>query len=126
MIDSRSDSRNRYKYELTEDDHIQILQFIKKIECKVAISCYPNSLYGDQLKYWRKIEYQSQTRGGPRTEILYMNYRQPTKLHDYRFLGDDYKERESIKKKLKSLKRKISKLPPQQFNAIKEYINQKS
>ena len=33
------------------------------------------------------------------TESLWMNYPPPQELHDYRFLGDDYRERERIKRK---------------------------
>lgn len=33
------------------------------------------------------------------TEWLWMNYPRPVKLHDYRYLGDDFRERERIKRK---------------------------
>jgi DNA adenine methylase len=32
-------------------------------------------------------------------EWLWMNYPQPFELHDYRFLGKDFRERERIKRK---------------------------
>ena len=38
------------------------------------------------------------TRGGHATEWLWMNYTEPAKLHDYRYLGDDYREREKIRR----------------------------
>lgn len=42
------------------------------------------------------------TRGAVwRTEYLWMNYSEPTALHDYRYLGNDYRERENIKRKQK-------------------------
>ncbi len=37
--------------------------------------------------------------GRPATEYLWMNYDAPDRLHDYRYLGDDFRERERIKRK---------------------------
>lgn len=64
------------------------------------------------LSSWRRIEFSSMTRQGPAIEHLYMNYPPPKKLHDYSYLGDDYRQRENIKNKQASLTRKISQLPP--------------
>ena len=40
------------------------------------------------------------TRGGRlATEWVWMNYPEPIALHDYRYLGEDFREREPIKRK---------------------------
>ena len=70
-------SDKTYNHELTHNQHRQLLEKAKTLPCMVAISCYDCELYRhhlDGLPNWRKIHFQSQTRGGTRTETLYMNY----------------------------------------------------
>ena len=52
----------------------------------------------------------AQTRGGPKEESLWMNFPEPTELHDYSFLGDDFRARERIKKKIKRWQEKLAKM----------------
>jgi len=116
------DSNHRYKFEWTNQDHTN---FLTGVSCakkaQIAISTYPNDLYDEQLKDWRKIKFQSMTRGGPRTEVLYMNYPAPKTLHDYRYIGEDYREREAIKKRIDSLNRKIGRLTDHELGLLKQY-----
>jgi hypothetical protein len=35
------------------------------------------------------------------TEWIWMNYSPPVQLHDYRYLGDNFREREKLKNKVK-------------------------
>ncbi|RIK35176.1 MAG: DNA methylase [Chloroflexi bacterium] len=63
------------------------------------ISGYPSDIYDDILTGWHKDAIQTTTRGGSRaTEVIWMHYDPPNHLHDYRWLGDNYRERERIKK----------------------------
>ena len=62
------------------------------------------------------------TRGGVRREFLYMNYDEPEELHDYSFLGDDFRERERISKKIQRHVNKLSKLPLLERKAIVKAI----
>jgi hypothetical protein len=39
------------------------------------------------------------TRGGPAVEHLWCNFPEPMALHDYSYLGADFRERERIKRK---------------------------
>lgn len=88
----------------------------------VAISSYPNEMYATELKNWRSITFQSTTRQGQATEVLYMNYDEPKRLHDYTYLGEDFRQRELIKKKYNSMKGKISRLSPLEKEMLLEYI----
>jgi len=66
----------------------------------VAISGYWCQMYADRLQVWRSISFPARTRGGGMaTEWLWMNYPEPMLLHDYRYLGCDFRERERIKRK---------------------------
>lgn len=90
---------NLYRYEMSDDDHARLLAAIKALPCKVIISGYLNPLYTRQLDGWNYISYEAMTRGGLRTESLWFNFEEPTELHDYRFLGDNFRQRERIKRK---------------------------
>lgn len=92
--------RAYYNCEMSDQDHMRLLAVIKECRCMVAISSYPNEMYEQALADWRSITFTARTRGGRSvTEKLWMNYPEPNQLHDYRYLGENYRERERIKKK---------------------------
>ena len=112
-LDSRK-SGTKYKYEITAYEHCLLLKLIctEFKHAKIAISTYPNPVYKSWLEEhrWRLIEFESTTRRGKAIEQLWMNYPEPTELHDYRYLGDDYRERERITRKLKRWEAKFDDL----------------
>lgn len=65
----------------------------------VMISGRRSTLYDDALKHFHRVDYQTETRRGPVTESLWMNFRPPVALHDYSHLGDNYRGRERTKRK---------------------------
>lgn len=88
-----------YNYEYTVAQHVELLDLLKALPCPVMISGYESDIYNDMLTGWHKDSTQTTTRGGSlATEIIWMNYPPPTALHDYRYLGQGYRERERIKK----------------------------
>ena len=100
LMSTRRQHRPIYRCELSDDDHRRLLKIIAALPCMVMISGYYSDLYAEALAGWRSISFQSRTRGGSMaTEWLWMNYPQPTALHDYRYLGCDFRERERIKRK---------------------------
>jgi DNA adenine methylase len=82
--DVRKETR-LYNYELTSDDHAELVDRILKLKGMVAISSYPNRIYAKLKRYgWREVRRQwcstmpqhSITKGlkcPPRTEVLYLN-----------------------------------------------------
>jgi len=66
---------NLYKYEMTDAEHIELLEALVNHPGKVMISGYDNELYNDILKEWRKVSKDTLAEGGlKRTEVLWMNY----------------------------------------------------
>lgn len=113
LLESRSDGRYRYKHEFYGLDHQRLLAAVRTLTCNVAISHYPTPLYDELLQEgWRYIDFQATTRRGVATERLYMNYPEPSELHDYSYLGANYKERERIKLKFDRWKKKYQQLAP--------------
>ena len=108
---SRRSTRNLYKYEMNDDDHVKLLSSIKSLACPVMISTRQNDLYDHELAQWRKLEISTADRGGPCTEQLYMNYELPQLLHQYDMLGKDCTDRQRINRKISRLELKMSTLP---------------
>jgi DNA adenine methylase len=78
----------------------------------VLISGYWSTLYANALKEWRSVSFQAMTRGGhPATEWLWYNYPEPIALHDYRYLGVDFRERERIRRKKQRWVRRLHAMP---------------
>jgi hypothetical protein len=63
------------------------------------ISGYRSELYDRTPATWRRIDYQTSTRGGARVESLWCNFPEPVELHDYRWAGKNFRERERLKRK---------------------------
>jgi hypothetical protein len=100
LMDTRSTQRELYAHEYTPEKHEKLLELIVILPCKQAISGYFSEMYMSMLATWNYITYPSMTRGGTMaTEYLWFNYPIPDQLHDYRYLGDDYRERERIRRK---------------------------
>lgn len=119
LLDTRRSKKSRYKCELTEKDHRRLLDVLNKLsDYNIAISCYDNPLYGLKLKGWNFIDYNSMTRTGLARERLYMNYPAPVVLHDFSFLGENFRERERISNKIKRHVARLKRLPELERNAI--------
>ncbi len=107
-----------YKYEYTIDNHIELLDVIKSLPCKVMISGYESELYKESLKDWHSHVFQAGCHHGMGTEWLWMNYPAPVELHDYRYLGDTFRQREKIKKKTKTWVKKFQSMPVLERQAL--------
>jgi DNA adenine methylase len=105
-LGSRKSDKLVYDYEMTDLQHIELLELIKSMPAMVAISTYKNDLYHQALKSWNCYTFQSMTRRGLATEYLYMNYEDPKYLHDYKFLGKDFTDRQRIKRLLERRSKK--------------------
>lgn len=116
-----------YDHEYNTDDHIRLLNTIKGLtpDCMIMISGYYHPMYEEILTGWNSKQYQASTRAGMVTEWMWYNYPDPLQLHDYRYLGNDFRDRERIKRKIKRWKRKIDSLPALERNAIMEELCQK-
>lgn len=88
-----------YGHEMSQADHVIMLRRIVDLDCMVMLSGYPSVLYDDMLTGWRRIDYRATTRRGMVDECLWANFPEPTALHDYSYLGDDFRARERIKRK---------------------------
>ena len=123
-------SNTRYKHELTNKQHEiilkQCLQIVKKYPLTdILITCYKNKLYDKILAGWYTTEYDTITRAGKkRKECLYYNFKKPTELHDYRYLGNNFYKRQKMRQKINRYVKKLSALPEIERNAIMFNLNE--
>lgn len=110
--------KDLYKFEMTDQQHEQFLRMVLTNKNYVMISHYNDDMYNEYLHSWNVHEFPAMTRRGLVTEKVYFNYDPPTLLQDYRYIGDDYREREEIKRKVKRHLGKLDRLPAKQRIAI--------
>lgn len=64
-----------YKYEMTDDEHVELLKILANHPGKVLISGYDNELYNEVLNGWNKVQKNTLAEGGrKRIETMWMNY----------------------------------------------------
>jgi DNA adenine methylase len=111
LRNTRKRIKSLYKYEYTIEQHIELLKVIKSLPCMVMICGYESSLYAEALNSWFTHSFQAKTQNGTAIEWVWMNYSYPEKLHDYNYLGDNFRERELIKNKTKRWVSRLGKMP---------------
>jgi DNA adenine methylase len=119
-----------YEHELSDDAHGQLLHSLLPAMSdrgvKWALSGYRCAAYDDaSSRYgWHRMDYPAMTRRGVVTESLWTNYDPATvhRLHDYRYLGRDFRERERIARKVRRWVGKLQLLPLREREAIMEAL----
>lgn len=103
-------SRRRYRYDYEEADHIEWLELLKAVPCRVMVSGYPSTLYDDRLARWRTVRWQVMNQSGVRTECVWFNFA-PDRVHWARYAGRNFTDRQRIKRKAASWGRRYAALP---------------
>lgn len=66
-----------YRHEMTDDDHLVLLDVLQAVEGMVVLSGYPHPLYEDALDGWTRIDKRARISGGRgtalRTECIWIN-----------------------------------------------------
>ena len=91
-------SKQRYRFDYEEADHIELLELLKAVSCQVMVSGYRSALYEEWLGGWRRVELQVMNHAGVRTECVWMNFA-PDRLHWARYAGKNFTDRQRIKRK---------------------------
>lgn len=112
----------RYRYEYTVDDHRRLLACLRTLPAAVMLSGYPSVLYHELLPDWRSITFQAMTRGGVRTEQLWMNFPEGLPF-SAAYAGKDYIDRQRIKRKVERWRKKYQALPPAERLAIMQALS---
>lgn len=77
----KSRTGKQYKYEMTDHDHIELLNLLLKHKGHAMISSYSNNLYNKMLCDWSKYSIETTAEHGlSRTECLWCNWPDETDL----------------------------------------------
>lgn len=120
--DTRTSSA-KYDYELTNEDHIELLEILCSLPCYVLLSGYRSDLYDEHLKDWWSIDFQCMSRGGVRTETVWCNFK-PGDIHYHTFAGTNFTDRQRIKRKAARWANNFKSLPPGEKQAVLSAILQ--
>ena len=73
----------QYKHEMTEQDHLDLLDTLKQHKGPVILSGYPSEMYDRELSGWNRLAKKSYNQNSDaRLEVLWCNFNIPT-LIDY-------------------------------------------
>ncbi len=127
LYETRSCQKKLFTHDAGEKEyHVKLLNTLLSFEpgkAAIMISGYASSLYDEMLQGWHKHSFSAMSRNGPRTEVLWMNYKKPIILHDDRYLGNDFRQREKIKIKKEGWLRRFRSLSPEIRISILSTIN---
>jgi site-specific DNA-adenine methylase len=98
---ARSCQRRYYRREMfTEAAHDALLSFLTGLQCMVMISGYASSLYSRRLAGWTVKTFWTVNRRGKRCqETLWSNFAEPKTLADTNHVGNNFTDRQRIKRK---------------------------
>lgn len=113
-----------YRHDYSAEDHHELLEILVRLPARVIVSGYSHFVYEKILRDWNKMEYSAQTHSGVRTECLWFNFESPSNLHDYRFIGSDFRDRERVRRKLATLQKKVQLLKPIERQAFLQWMNE--
>lgn len=110
-------SSKRYRFDFDDQAHRTLIATLRDLPCAVILSGYPSALYDELVGDWRTIEFQVMTRGGPRSERLWLNF-PAGDVQWARFAGANFTDRQRIKRKAANWARHYGRLPPGERLAV--------
>ncbi|AGB11015.1 TPA: DNA adenine methylase [Vibrio parahaemolyticus] len=118
-VRSTRTSSASYKYEMTDDEHRELLKLLIQLPegVFVILSGYRNPIYNEMLSDWWSKDFQAMTRGGVRTETVWCNF-QPGDIHYHTYAGENSTERQRIKRKAERWASRFAALPAYEKQAV--------
>ncbi len=81
-------SGKQYKHEMTDKEHVELLETILQSEAKVIISGYESDMYNDYLKSWNRACFTScAEHNGTRKEVIWFNFETDKQMNIFDFMG---------------------------------------
>jgi len=121
----RQTSRRIYRYDYAEIDHEHLLDTLLGLPCAVMVSGTDTPTYARRLAGWRRIEFTAGARKGIREEVVWANFDTRAPLHDPRYRGEGFRDRERLKRKFSTLTRRIENLPPTELAVFAEWFSER-
>lgn len=112
-----------YRHDYTYEQHVALLTLLRTLPCMVMVSGYDSPLYDALLSGWSKISFSAKTHADVQEECVWMNFTQPEQLHDGRFVGATYRERQTIQRRRSRLQRRIEVMDPVERHELIKWIS---
>ncbi|HJW53990.1 MAG TPA: DNA adenine methylase [Burkholderiaceae bacterium] len=122
------DTRRRsrvYRFDYSVRDHERLLDCLTGLPCKILLSGYPSSLYERKLAGWSVHRFNMRTHVDTREEWVWFNFPTPKVLHDDRYLGDNFREREVIRRRQMRIRDRIDQLSIVEQQALCAWLSNK-
>jgi len=124
-VGTLSSKQPMYRHVMTDKQHLELLAVLRMLPCMVMVSSYPNAMYSQALEGWSTLTFPAMTQNGKqKTEQVWMNYTPPIRLHDYRFLGKNFRERERIRRRIARWKVNIERMNGLERMALLASLNE--
>lgn len=114
-----------YRRDYTQEDHEQLLAVLLSLPCNVMISGYDSDLYRSRLSGWRVTSFPSMTHTGLRNEHVWMNFPEPPELHETTFLGDTYRDRQTVRRRHRRLLDRFDRMPQIERLSVLDALNER-
>lgn len=120
---TRKSQEDVYRFQVDQKHHEDLLgQVVAMTGHKIMLLHYPNPLYDEVLlktNGWNHTDFYSIIRNGLALERIYYNYNlSDNLLHDYSYIGKDFRQREAWERQRLNLLKKLNDLPPLLKNSI--------
>jgi hypothetical protein len=109
LMRSRSSGR-RSRFDYDEQDHVELLEVLKGLPCRIIVSGYPSALYDELLVGWGSVELQVMNQGGVRTEKLWFNFT-VDRVYWASYAGKNFTDRQRVKRKAANWGKRYQALP---------------
>jgi DNA adenine methylase len=114
-----------YRCDYTESDHVKLLEVLRLLPCRVVISGYGSGLYDEALHGWHARTFQAKTHQGVSLEKIWYNFNVSDELHDVRFIGSNFRHRQSVTRRLQRLQSRISQMHPHERQRLIEWLRER-
>lgn len=113
-----------YRCDYSYTDHIRLLRLLKVLPCNVMLSGYDCDLYKAELDGWKTVRFQAKTHIGMREEVVWMNFEPPARLHDSRYLGETFRDRQTIQRRQARLRNRIESMDAAERHDLLQWMQE--
>jgi DNA adenine methylase len=126
VMATRKSQRAIYRHEFCDADHERLgaIATDSTVRSCIMVSGYAGSLYAELFRGWRREDFSVMTRGGPAIESVWCNFDPPAVLHDARFVGKNFTDRQRIQRKAKRWVNRLLSMPPGEKSAVLQHIQE--
>lgn len=119
LLSTRRNQASYYKFEMSDRDHVEFLNFVISLPFRVIISGYASQLYDSALDQWHRQTHTVALHKGTAQEILWCNFKPGSvELFVYSYLGSNNSDRQRIKRKRNNALKSFVDLPQLEINAL--------